>query len=99
MKRRDFLGGLCATAAAAVCPPRAVRANASGPKGRPLEIDPGTQLFLDDYLIDELDGLKRQVQQPQRQGSPVLDSKTFGVTQPYLTVLRDRDQAGGRFRL
>jgi hypothetical protein len=99
MRRRDFLSGLCATAAVAVCPRLAVRASASGPNGRPLEIGPGTQLFLDDYLIDEVDGLKRQVQQPQRFGPPVLDSKTFGVTQPYLTVLRDRDQGGGRFRL
>ena len=36
--------------------------------------------------------------QPQRLVSPVLDSKSFGTTQPYLTVLlRDRDRE--RFRI
>ena len=54
-----------------------------------LDIGSGPQLFLDDYLIERRDGLKREVRSPERFGKPVLDSKTFGVTQPYLTVLRD----------
>ncbi len=53
-----------------------------------LEIGDCPQLFLDDFLIERRDGLKREVQSPQRHGPPILDSKTFGTTQPYLTVLR-----------
>lgn len=64
---------------------------------QPLNIGTNPQLFVDDYLIERLDGLKREVQQPQRHGPPVLDSKTFGVTQPYLTVLRDA--ATGKWRM
>src|SRR5207248_5422130 len=64
---------------------------------RPLDLDAGPQLFLDDYIVDRIDGLKRQVQQPRRLDQPVLDSKTFGTTQPYLTVLYDA--AAKRFRI
>src|SRR5262245_46268444 len=89
MRRRDFLRGVCASAwAGLVCPAegRALPGKAPGPAG-PLEIGPGPQLFLDDYLIDRLDGLVRRVQQPRRLTAPVLDSKTFGTSQPYVTVL------------
>src|SRR5207249_7609132 len=64
---------------------------------RPLAIDAGPQLFLDEYVVERIDGLKRQVQQPRRLDQPVLDSKTFGTTQPYLTVLYE--PAGKRFRI
>ena len=63
---------------------------------QPLDIGHGPQLFLDDYLIERRDGLKREVQSPKRFGPPILDSKTFGTTQPYLTVLRDEKK---RFRM
>jgi hypothetical protein len=56
-----------------------------------LEIGLGPQLFLDDYLIESMDGLKRVVRSPEPLPKPVLDSKTFGTTQPYMTVLRDPD--------
>jgi len=72
-------------------------ASAQPPQGRPLDIGPGPQLFLDDYLIDKTDGLKRQVRPPERLAQPVLDNKTFGTTQPYLTVLYDQDAK--RFRI
>jgi hypothetical protein len=62
-----------------------------------LDVGIGPQLFLDDYLIDRLDGLVRRVEPPQRLPEPVLDSTTFGTTQPYLTVLRDDE--GQRYRL
>src|SRR5205085_12670182 len=38
-----------------------------------------------------LEGLRREVQHPRRLDRPVLHSKTFGTTQPYLSVLRDPD--------
>jgi hypothetical protein len=61
------------------------------------EIRPGPQLFLDDFLIERMEGLRREVQIPQRLAHPVLDSKTFGTSQPYLTVLPDG--AGKGFRM
>jgi hypothetical protein len=63
----------------------------SAPRVSPLEFGSGPQLFLDDYLIESMDGLKRVVGSPDRMPKPVLDSKTFGTTQPYMTVLRDPD--------
>src|SRR3954462_9170590 len=62
-----------------------------------LEIGLGPQLFLDDYLIESMDGLRRVVQTPARLSKPVLDSKTFGTTQPYMTVLRDKE--ADRYRI
>ncbi len=83
--RRELLNnGL--TSAAALWRPALLGSPESGDA---LNLDPGPQLFLDDYLIDRLHGLKREVRPPKRFGPPVLDSKTFGTTQPYLTVLRD----------
>ncbi len=86
MHRRDFMGGVCASLATS-----SVFAQPADPA--PLDIGTGPQLFLDDYLIDRLDGLIRRVQTPRRHGPPVLDSKTFGTSQPYLTVL---PQDGGK---
>src|SRR5262245_14507245 len=105
MKRRDFLRGLCAaTCAARLAAWPAPHAAAADEKiaaepaaDRALEIGLGPQLFLDDYWIDRRDGLARRVESPKRQGAPVLDSKDFGTTQPYLTVLRDGD--AGTFRI
>src|SRR5688572_27464282 len=94
MRRRDFLRA-CGTASVALATPAPLISRAAeGP--RPLAVGPGPQLFLDDYLIDRLEGLTRRVEQPQRLGRPVLDSKTFGTTQPYLTALRDPQTKGFR---
>src|SRR4051812_46747371 len=62
-----------------------------------LEIGLGPQLFLDGYLIESMDGLKRIIQRPERLPKPVLDSKSFGTTQPYMTVLRDEET--NRYRI
>jgi hypothetical protein len=95
MRRRDFLQ-ICGTSAAGLAAtPRLVSRAAEAP--RPLDVGAGPQLFLDDYLIDHLDGLVRRVESPERLPEPVLDSKTFGTTQPYLTVLRDEE--GRRYRV
>jgi hypothetical protein len=69
----------------------------SGEAAPPLEIGVGPQLFLDDYLIDRLEGLERRTESPERLEGPVLDSKTFGCTQPYVSVTHDRERH--RFRL
>src|SRR5438046_1049787 len=99
MRRRDFLRTTCAAMGLGVCPLLADRATEqkNNSRNRPRQIGIGPQLFLDDYLIDRIEGLERVVQQPERLAEPVLCSKTFGTTQPYLTVLYDRDQK--RFRI
>ena len=100
MRRRDFLRSVGTISGLALVPPPAGRATAKErekTQDRPLEIGLGPQLFLDDHVLERIEGLARQVQQPQRLVSPVLDSKSFGTTQPYLTVLRDRDRE--RFRI
>jgi hypothetical protein len=90
MHRRDFLRSAVLTSTANLA------MSAMGAPARPpLEIGVGPQLFLDDYIIDRMDGLTRTVNRPQRRADPVLDSKTFGTTQPYVSVLRD----GERFRI
>ncbi len=87
MNRRAFLKAGGAAAAGMAMNGRLLTPAADSP--RPLALGAGPQLFLDDYLIDRLDGLARRVEPPQRLPRPVLDSATFGTTQPYLTVLRD----------
>jgi hypothetical protein len=90
---------LCLAAAGAVGTIARPRA-ASGcfdPAAQPVEIGVGPQLFLDDHLIDRLEGLERRSEPPERLDVPVLDSKTFGCTQPYVTVIHDRERQ--RFRL
>jgi len=99
MRRRDFLraagasglaSGLCIRSGSYVLA-------AAQDRQAPLAIEPGPQLFLDDYLIEQMRGLRREVQHPQRLPEPILDSRRFGTTQPYLSVLRDPDD--GRYRL
>jgi hypothetical protein len=98
MRRRDILRSTCASVCAGLALSRrgwAAEGESKQPPG-PREISLGPQLFLDDYLIDRLDGLTREVRAPKRLDRPVLDSKTFGTTQPYLTVLPDPDRKGYR---
>ncbi|MGI8965043.1 MAG: hypothetical protein ACR2H1_03025 [Limisphaerales bacterium] len=100
INRREFLSKVQGVAVCSVVGGAFVRSGFAAESslksaGRPLEIGDGPQLFLDDYLIERMENLKREVQSPQRHGPPILDSKTFGVTQPYLTVLRD-DKKGFR---
>lgn len=88
MKRRTFLK-TAAASAVAVCAARADESDV-------LELTPGPHLFLDDRLIEELHA-DRIVERPTRLEHPVLDSATFGVTQPYVSVVRD--ERSGRFRI
>ncbi len=66
---------------------------------KPLVLNNGPQLFLDDYLIAEHSFLTRTVNNPQKLQKPVLvgGEKNDQVSQPYLTVLRDPQT--GRFRM
>lgn len=63
-----------------------------------LDIGEDPQLFLDKYVVSHTEGLAYTLHHPARHGgNPILDSKTFGTTQPYLTVLHDRTL--GKYRL
>jgi len=88
--RREFIQTAAAVAASAMVP-------ACLAKPAPLEIGAGPQLFLDDYFVEQMEGLKREVRPPRRHGPPILDSKNFGTWQPYTTVLRDEER--GRYRI
>src|SRR5262245_18848888 len=95
MRRRDFVAACGAASAGSVLGAGPALRVAEAP--RPLSLGIGPQLFLDDELIDHLDGLVRRVEPPERRPQPVLDSTTFGTTQPYLTVLADEE--GRRYRI
>jgi len=53
--------------------------------------DTGPYLFVDDHWIAKSVGLTRRVNQPSKQRQPVIYNPKFGVTQPFVTVLRDPD--------
>ncbi len=63
----------------------------------PIRLGRGPHLFIDDYLIAESSGLRREIREPVRHPEPIVTGKEDGNFQPYLTVLRD--PASGRFRL
>jgi hypothetical protein len=93
INRREFLRtNTLLTSALAL---RIAESGATAAPAKPLNIGHGPELFLDDHIIESILGLKREIQPPQRFGPPVLASKTFGTTQPYLTVL-PYDQKGFR---
>ena len=94
--RRDLLR-LAGAGAVGCVATRGAATGRSEPAAQPVEIGVGPQLFLDDYLIDRLEGLERRAEPPERLEGPVLDSKTFGCTQPYVSVTHDRERH--RFRL
>src|SRR5262245_21805819 len=95
MHRRDFLRVCTASCTLRLGLGRPARTRAAEPV--PLDVCLEPQLFLDDSLIERLDVLTRQVQQPRKLDKPVLDSKTFGTTQPYLSVGQDAQTK--RFRI
>jgi hypothetical protein len=67
-------------------------------KGKPIPLQPGPHLLVDDYLIEHSSDLKRTVNRPVRTlDQPVVTGPTDKNWQPYLTVLRDPDTK--RFRM
>ena len=67
---------------------------------RPLALNRGPHLFIDDFLISESDNITRNVCIPVRDAAipnPVVTGKEDGNFQPYMTVLRDAQT--GRFRI
>jgi hypothetical protein len=86
VNRRTFITGLGAT----LLLPRSSET-------APLELSDGPHLLLDDWLVAHTEGLRRVVHPPKRVPEPVLDSRRFGVTQPYLAVVREPET--GRYRI
>ncbi len=65
----------------------------------PIELKPGIQLFIDDYLIAAQSFLSRTVNHPDKLPEPVVTGGKDGdqCFQPYVSVLRDPDTK--RFRI
>jgi len=66
---------------------------------KPIELNPGPHLFIDDYLIGQQTFLSRTVNNPTKLPEPVITGgeNGDGNFQPYMSVLRDPDT--GRFRI
>jgi hypothetical protein len=62
-----------------------------------ITLDPGPQLFLDDYLIEWQTNLQRVVTPPARWADPVITGKEDHNYQPYVSVIRDPQMK--RFRV
>jgi hypothetical protein len=68
--------------------------------GWPVKIDASRQLFVDDYLIAEREGLRRRLHQPTKHpGNPVMAARTPWEGHGPVLAYCLRDGATGRFRL
>ena len=66
------------------------------------ELKPGPQLFIDDFLIERVEGIQRRVMQPKRTlDEPVITAAHGHLNwQPWLTVIHDDSRpAESRFRV
>lgn len=93
--RRDFIRLSGAMLASAALPPVWSAAEHSG--AGVLQLEPGPQLFVDDFLVEESSGIARVVHPPAKMSRPVLDNARFGTTQPYGSAARDENTGGYRF--
>ena len=66
------------------------------PSPEPIDIGSRRELFVDDYLVGSMDGVRLQLQRPQHAGKAVLfDQPWEGNTSIYVTVMED----DGRHRM
>ncbi|HTL29176.1 MAG TPA: hypothetical protein VL282_08145, partial [Tepidisphaeraceae bacterium] len=65
------------------------RVFAADEKGEAIKLNPGPELFLDDYLIESQNNLQRVVLSPLRLPHPVITGPEDKNFQPYVTVVRD----------
>ncbi|MBI3920109.1 MAG: hypothetical protein HY318_01730, partial [Armatimonadetes bacterium] len=78
------------------------RPSAEGTKrgSKPVRLRPGPHLFIDDFLVENSQGLVRRVNCPVRDPAipnPLITGKDDECNGPYMTVLRDPE--AGRFRI
>jgi hypothetical protein len=66
------------------------------PADEPVDLHRGPHLFIDDYLIQESEGLARGTHPPQRASDGPILGWEESTTQPYVTVVRGDDR---RFRM
>jgi hypothetical protein len=70
------------------------------PRADPVRLRPGPHLFIDDFLIEQSQNIKRRVNRPRRDPAipnPLITGKEDHCVAPYMTVLRDPQT--GRFRI
>ena len=71
---------------------------ADSPSSKPIALQPGPHLFVDDLLIEKSTNLTRKIQSPPRDlDRPVVTGKEDKNFQPYVSVLRDPKMQ--RFRI
>lgn len=66
----------------------------------PIRLKPGPHLFVDDYLIESSNNVRRRVNRPQRDSqipNPLITGKEDHCVAPYMSVIRD--PSSGRFRI
>ncbi len=86
MNRRTFLKLSGAIVGSQLLKSSAVAADAPA---QPITLNPGPQLFLDDFLIESQTNLQRVVTPPPRLPEPVITGKEDHNYQPYVSVIRD----------
>ena len=88
LERRDVIFGTPECVAATTRP------------AAPIVLRPGPHLFIDDYIIDAADGVRRRVNSPSRDAklpNPIVTGKQDRCFQPYFTVSRSPET--GSFRI
>src|SRR5881628_3461326 len=92
--RRRFMGRVAAVGAAIAAGPVIIRADAGG--SGVIDLGSRRELFVDDYLIDRMEGVELRAHQPEaRDVVLVCDAPWEGNTSAYYTFFED----GGRYRV
>ncbi len=84
---RKVLGAFCCLLLSLVAP-----LAKSAESQEPLDIGPRLELFVDEYLIESMDGVRLKLHRPRSAGKVLSFDKPWeGVTSAYATVFRDED--------
>ncbi|MBE35649.1 MAG: hypothetical protein CMI16_08880 [Opitutaceae bacterium] len=69
------------------------------PSASPLAIGSRRELFVDDYLIDRLDGVSRKLHEPRPAGTAIVfDQPWEGCVSGYASIIKDGDKYGMYYR-
>jgi hypothetical protein len=90
MSRRSVLAGTAGLGLISRYMPEKAPNNVNPPQGKPVDIGSRLELFVDDYLIDEMDGVSQHLHSPDPQDvSIVFDEPWEGDGSAYATVFWD----------
>ncbi|WP_436934691.1 LamG domain-containing protein [Halovenus marina] len=90
MSRRSVLAGTAGLGLISRYMPEKAPNNVNPPQGKPVDIGSRLELFVDDYLIDEMDGVSQHLHSPDPQDvSIVFDEPWEGDGSAYITVFWD----------